>query len=209
MSSGALRRGITAVLERVCAYLWGFPPRLMGPIAAQLGSLRALGWFVWNMPRYQRTLKVFGPVRTHLLCTTISLINGCRYCSHGHAYAFELAYLREYGRLFPLSEQAIDLLRGLSPGVVRRRMVGIVQSAGLHGEVRWLERAAILTTADDPRPTDRDDVRIVHLVRMFRVLNSAGMASKTEPDGDAHSPLNKDIALKLRYARLRDAVDPG
>jgi hypothetical protein len=205
MASGALRRGVTAVLEHLGMYMWGFPPRMMAPVVLEFGPARALGWFLWHMPRYLRTLGAFGPVRTHLICTTISLLNGCRYCSHGHAYALELAYLREYGRLFPLSRDTIEMLRGLPPGIIRHRMVGAARGAGLHADVRWLERAANLTLAEDRRPTDRDDVRICHLVRMFGMLNSIGIAHDTEPDDAALSPLNKDAVLKARYARLRAA----
>ncbi|WP_028926255.1 hypothetical protein [Pseudonocardia acaciae] len=204
MASSALKRGVTVMLEGLGMHLWGFPPNLMAPIVIQLGPLRAAGWFVWNMPRYERTLRAFGPVRTHLICTAISLVNGCRYCTYGHGLALEYAYLREYRRLFPLSEETIGGLRGLPPGVIRHHMVHAMQRAGLHTEVRWLERAIELTVAEDRRPTDEDDVRISHLVRMFGVLNSVGIADATEPD-QAHSPLNKDAALKTRYARLRAA----
>ncbi|WP_028927881.1 hypothetical protein [Pseudonocardia acaciae] len=186
-------------------HLWGFPPRLMAPIVVQLGPVRALAWVVWNMPRYQRTLKRFGPVRTHLICTAVSLVNGCPYCGSGHGYAFELAYLHEYGWLFPLGRYDMIMLCGRPPGLIRHRMVAATQAAGLHPEVRWLERAIELTVAEDGRPTDVDDVRISHLVRMFGVLNSVGIADGTEPD-QAHSPLNKDRVLKLRYAGLRAVV---
>ncbi|MGH3568827.1 MAG: hypothetical protein ACRDRH_22935 [Pseudonocardia sp.] len=205
MVRSALGHGVTAMLEGAGNRLWGFPPRLMAPIVGQLGPLRALWWFVWNMPRYERTLKSFGGVRTHLLCVTISLINGCPYCTFGHAYALELAYLRDHGRLFPLGEHAIGSLLGLTPAMIRHRLVTAMKLAGLHVEVRWLDRTIMLALAEDQRPTDRDDVRIAHLVRMFGVLNSVGIASRPAPD-EAHDPLNKDSDLKLRYANLRAAA---
>jgi len=205
MASSGLERGVTALLEGVGKRLWGFPPRLMAPIVEQLGPVRALRWFFWNMPRYERTLKTFGGVRTHLLCVAISLMNGCPYCTFGHAYALELVYLRDHGRLFPLDEHAIGMLLGLAPAAVRRRLVAAVQGAGLHAEVRWLDRAIMLAIGEDHRPSDRDDVGIAHLVRMFGVLNAVGIASKAAPD-EAHDPLNKDRVLKLRYAGLRAAA---
>jgi hypothetical protein len=205
MVSGALRRGVTVALERLGMYMWGFRPGVMAPLVIELGPPRALGWFFWNIPRYQRTLSEFGPVRTHLICTTISLLNGCRYGSDGHAYALELAYLREHGRPFSMTRHAIGLLRGLPPGIIRHRMVSAARSAGLHADVRWLERAANLTLAEDRRPTDRQDVRISHLVRMFGMLNSIGIAHHTEPDDAAPSALNKDAVLKARWVSLRAA----
>lgn len=205
MASRALKRGAETVLEGILKRRWGFPPRLMAPIVHELGPLRALCWMGWHLPRYERTLRVFGSVRTHLLCAAISVVNGCPYCTYGHAYALELAYLREHRGLFPLSEQAFDRLRGLSPAVIRHRLVEATRRAGLHNDVRWLDRAITLTLAERPSPTDEDDVRIVHLVRMFRTLNSVGIASAVVPD-QAHSPLNKDSGLKMRYAGLRTAA---
>jgi hypothetical protein len=205
VASAALERRATAVLEGIGKRLWGFPPRLMGPIVVQLGPIRALWWFVSNMPRYERTLKMFGGIRTHLLCLAISLINGCSYCTFGHAYALELVYLRDHGRLFPLDEHAIGALRGLPPAALRYRLVNAVLEAGLHADVPWLDRAIVLALGEDRRPTDRDDVRVAHLVRMFAVLNEVGVTSRIAPD-EAHDPLNKDSAFKQRYAGLRAAA---
>jgi hypothetical protein len=67
MVNGRLDRFAVAVLEGIAKRLWGFSPRLMPVIVEQLGGVRALGWFAANMPRYERTLRAFGPVRTHLL----------------------------------------------------------------------------------------------------------------------------------------------
>ncbi|WP_028922031.1 hypothetical protein [Pseudonocardia acaciae] len=205
MASGVLARGVTVVLERLGTHMWGFPPRLMAPIVVELRPMRTVVWFVWNMPRYERTLRAFGPVRTHLICTLISLVNGCRYCTYAHGRALQLAYLHHYQRLFPLSEHAIGRLRGMPPGAIRHCMVTAAHNAGLYNEVRWLDRAIELTLAEDRSPTERDDVRVSHLVRMFSVLNSVAIASNIDPD-EAHSPLNKDRALTLRYDNLRAAT---
>ncbi|WP_028924094.1 hypothetical protein [Pseudonocardia acaciae] len=174
----------------------------MAPIVAQLGPVRALGWFVRNMPKYERTLKALGETRTHLLCVGISLINGCPYCTYGHAYAFELAHLAEYGRLFPLDEQAISAMVGLPPAQVRHQLVKATQAAGLHLDALWLDRTITLATSADHRPAEPNEERIAHLVTMFGTLNRVGRTSGAEPD-EAHSPLNKNVALKLRYAVMR------
>lgn len=205
MVSSALGRAATAVLEGVGKRLWGFPPHLMAPVVAQLGPLRALRWFAWNMPRYERTLKTFGGVRTHLLCILISLINNCQYCTFGHAYALELTYLRDHDRLFPLGEHAIVMLRGQQPAMIRYRLVEAMKLAGLHDELWWLERAYAMIQINDKRSTEPRDAPIAHLVRMFGMLNSVGVASKTALD-EAHDPLNKDSAFKQRYAGLRAAA---
>jgi hypothetical protein len=200
-----LRRGATVVLEGVGRRLWGFPPSLMAPIVGQLGAVRALWWAVWNLPRYERTLKAFGGLRTHLLCVAISLVNGCPYCTYGHAYALQLIHLRERGYMFPLDEQAIGRLRGMTPALVRHRLVEALRRVNLHDEVPWVDRVIELTVAQDRRPTEPNEVRLVHLVRMFAVLNSVGIRSGTAPD-QAHDPINKNDPLKQLYAGLRAAT---
>jgi AhpD family alkylhydroperoxidase len=205
MATSALRRAATAMLEGLGTRRWGYPPRLMAPVVEQLGPIRALGWFAWNMPRYERTLRSLGAVRTHLLCLAISLINNCEYCTYSYAYALELAFLDEHGRLFPLGERTIGTLRSLPPAAARHCLIDATQRAGLHVDARWLDRTFAMALTDDRRPTDADDVRIAHLVRMFGQLNTIAIASGIAPD-EAPTPLNKDQALKRRYAELRGAA---
>ncbi|MEL6880694.1 MAG: hypothetical protein AAGM27_03155 [Cyanobacteria bacterium J06554_3] len=78
------------LLETLGDQLWGFRPNLMAPFVVQKGAFPAVFWFLKNMPKYERILESWGPIRTHLLATEISTLNGCAYCTHGHAYAFQL-----------------------------------------------------------------------------------------------------------------------
>lgn len=201
MAERTVDRVAVRVLEGLGKQLWGFPPRLMAPIVSQLGAVRALGWFVRNMPRYERTLRILGPLRTHLVCTLISLSNGCRYCSFGHLYAVELIYLDQRGRLFPIDARSVADWVGLDPPELRRRMVEVLQQADLHGEVLWVDSALALASGSQ-RPVDAQEARIAHLASMFRVLNTVGIAGGVEPD-EAHDPLNKDVRLKERHRELR------
>lgn len=202
MVSGALQRCTTSVLETIAERHWGYRSRMMAPLVAHLGALRSLCWFAWNMPRYERALTTFGEVRTHLLCLTISLINNCEYCTFAYSYALQLAYLQFNGRLFPLGERTIETLRGQSPAVIRHCLIEAAQHAGLHTDARWIDRTIELATTEDPRPTDLEDVRITHLVRMCGRLNSIAIAAGIAPDG-APTPLHKDEKLRKRYAALR------
>ncbi|MGI9001428.1 MAG: hypothetical protein ACR2GH_07145 [Pseudonocardia sp.] len=154
------------------------------------------------MPRYERTLKILGGLRTHLLGTAISLINGCSHCTYADVYAFQLIYLRERGAVFPLDEHEVGQLCGQAPAVIRNHLIKALKQADLYSEVWWLNRTIELTLAEDRRPTEADDIRLAHLVRMIGVLNSVGIASQTPPD-EAHDRVNRDDALKLRYAGLR------
>jgi hypothetical protein len=198
-------RGLDGVavglLEALGKQLWGFTPRLMSSIVAELGPAAAVTWFVANMPRYERTLRVLGPLRTHLACTVISLHNGCRYCSFGHAYAVELVYLKQRERVFPVDAHTMSGWTGLPPGELRDRVCDVLERADLHAEVIWVDRTLALARGRQ-RPVDRHEARIAHLVRMFALLNAVGIARDVEPD-EAHDPLNKDRALKARNAELR------
>lgn len=201
MAAGGSERFAVAVLEGIGRRLWGFPPRLMPFVVEQLGPVRALGWFIANMPRYERTLRLLGPLRTHLACMTISLVNGCRYCAFGHAYALELIYLRERDRLFPLDATTLGGWGDLAPRELRDRLGGVLAQAGLHVELFWVDRTLALATGAQ-LPIDGPEVRIAHLVRMFGVLNAVGIAGQVASD-EAHDPANKDIGLKTRHAALR------
>ena len=207
MSSSPLQRGVIAILERLGNQMWGCTPRVMGPVVRQLGPLRALFWFCHHMPRYLLTLRAFGGLRTHLVGTTVSLIYGCPYCSYGEAYAFQLIHLRDRGTLFPLDEDQMGKLCGLPPAAIRHSLVTALQAAGLHHEVPVVERTVALASGADPRPTEPDGIRLAHLVRMLRVLNTAGIADHVDRvSGEALDAVNKDRDLKIEYVALRAAA---
>ena len=197
-----LQRSATGVLESLGTRRWGYPPRLMAPVVEQLGAVRALCWFGWNMRRYERTMRAFGSVRTYLLCVAVSVINNCEYCTYAYAGALELSYLHEHDRLFPLSEHAINALWSKPPATIRHCLVKATWRAGLHSDVWCLNRTITLALASDQRPTDTEDIRLCHLVGMFSKLNAIAITSGITPD-EAPTPLNKDAALKSRYALLR------
>lgn len=200
-SARGLSRPAVWLLESMGTRLWGFPPRLMAPIVEQLGPARALYWFATNMPRYERTLKALGPIRTHLICVAISLYNGCPYCTTGHAYAMELVYFQQRDRLFPLDAASIAEWVGRPHGELRAKLRDLLQEADLHVEVLWVDLALSLAAAHQG-PMDREEARVAHLVRMFAVLNAVGIAGQVPPD-EAHDPINKNVALKDQVAKLR------
>jgi hypothetical protein len=194
-------RAAQGLLEGVGKRLWGFRPRLMVKIVSELGALGALLWFVRNMPRYERTLAAFGGLRTHLLCFYISLLRSCSYCTFGHALAFELLYLNQYGRLFPLDEQAIVALHRVDPAAMRAQLDVALTEAGIGEERAHLNRVKAALDAPASR-AEGNDARIRHLINMFAVLNSCAINGGVAPD-EAHDPINKNTALKTRYFALR------
>jgi alkylhydroperoxidase family enzyme len=196
-------RAAVGVLNALGRSLWGFPPRLMAALVDRGGALRTLAWFAANMPRYELTRRALGALRTHLITTSISLVNGCEYCAFGHGYAMELIYLREHGTLFPRSVDELLALRRHEPDEIRAELADALEAAGLPDEVPWIERAIALT-AGTAQPT-ANDARLTHLVAMFALLNGTGIACGTEPD-EAHDPVNKDVALKERLRSLRAAA---
>jgi hypothetical protein len=195
----------TALIRGAAARMWGMPVNLMGEIVVRLGAGRALLWFAINLPRYERTRILWGPVRTHLVCAQASLLNACAYCTFAHAYALQLYYFKEHGRLFPLDEHEIVALRNGSDEELRAAFAGAAREAGLGGEVPMLERLWGLKIAGAAAGNSDDDRRLLHLIDMFNMLNYCAIDSRVPLDS-AHDPINKDEALKVRYAEARLAA---
>jgi hypothetical protein len=203
MDASDLDRLVIRMLQCACHRMWGFSPRMVPFMVARMGALRAALWFGRNMTRYLTTLRLLGPVRTHLACLTISLRNGCTYCSFGHAYALELHHLRDRDRLFPVSADEIAGWTDLDPRGLAVRLRTVLQQAGLHVEALWVDRTLDLMTG--VRPIDAAEARIAHLVGMVGTINGVAIESSIVPD-EAHSSINKDGALKARYTTLRAPV---
>jgi hypothetical protein len=201
MAENRLERLITRAIWTMCRALWGFSPRMIPHIVHRMGPIRALRWFAANFPRYLVTLRVLGPVRFHLACFAISLHNSCTYCAFGHAYALELVYLRDRDRLLPLDARTLGGWMDLEPRELERRLHGVLHEAGLHAEALWVDRTLALA-GDAQRPVDRIEARIAHLVRMLGTINKIAIESRVEPD-EAQNPVNKNTAVKARYAELR------
>lgn len=195
------RRLVVGAFEMMCRVMWGFPPRMIPFIVEWFGTVRGVTWFMVNMPRYLWTLRVLGPVRTHLACVVISLHNGCTYCAYGHAYALELLYLRDHDRLFPLDARTIASWLDLEPRLLGRRIRVVLEQAGLHREAIWADRILGLVTGEQ-LPVELDEVRIVRLGRIVGLMNTVAIANRVEPD-EAYDAVNKDAPLKARCAALR------
>lgn len=204
MDHNGLERLVTGLLAALCRALWGFTPRMIPHIVHRLGPGRALAWFVANMPRYLWTLHVLGPVRTHLAAVAISLHNSCTYCAYGHAYALELIYLRDRGRLFPVDAATLAGWRDLPSRELGSRLRRALQEAGLHVETLWVDRTLALARGEQ-QPVDGTEVRIAHMVRMLGRMNRIAAEAGVEPD-EAQNPVNKNGALKARHAQLRAAL---
>jgi hypothetical protein len=172
----------------------------MPVIVERLGAGRALAWFAANMPRYEKTLKELGPIRTHILATEISILGACEYCTHGHGLAFELHYFEQHGRLFPLDEAELVALHRAEPEVAIARIDEALESAGLVAEIELLRRMRALR--DGAAVDGTTDRRIAHLITMFATLNACGVARQVRPD-EVHDPINKKRALKQRYDEAR------
>ena len=189
------------ILETIGKGLWGFRPNLMQHIVAQHGAGSSLSWFVRNMPTYEKTLKQWGAVRTHLLTAEISVLNGCPYCTYGHAYALQLHYLRTNGRLLPVDENEMVAWHQDGEAEAIKKFQQLVQFPGLTAERPILERMLVLRQGGEQLVSD-DDHKIAHLLEMFSFLNRCGIKGKTHAD-QAHDPINKDTALRQEYDRLR------
>jgi hypothetical protein len=135
---------------------------------------------------------------------TISLRNGCRYCTYGHAYALELHYLRQHDRLFPVGAEEVAEWAGRSRTELRTLLADGLTRADLHVELLLVDRVLDLAHGGQ-RPIDRAEHRLAHLISMFATLNEVGSTSGAAPDG-AHDPVHKDEGLRARNAELRAAA---
>jgi hypothetical protein len=189
------------LLEMVGQGLWGFKPNLMQHIVEQHGAISSLSWFVKNMPKYEKILKQWGAIRTHLLASEISVLNGCPYCTYGHVYALQLHYFKANGRLMPADENEVMSWHTASEDDAIERFRQLIHSSELMSELPILERMLLLRQGVEP-PTSEDDLKIAHFLQMFGFLNRCGIKGKTGHD-QAHDPINKDISLRNEYSRLR------
>lgn len=203
MTGRALERLTVRMLEACCRQLWGFSPRMIGGVIGDKGAVRGFVWFAANLPRYLNTMRVLGPVRTHLVCATISMHNSCVYCAFGQAYALELIYLRDTGRLFPLDTRLLADWLHLEPRQLGTRMRRVLHEAGLHTETVWVDLTLGFLRGEQ-LPIDDAEARLAHLVRMVGEMNRIANATGAEPDG-AQDSINKDTALKAAHAALRAA----
>ena len=194
------QRGAAKVLEGIGRTLWGFNPRLMPHIAADFGAGQSLLWFASNMPEYERILSALGPRRTHLLTTTTSLINGCRYCAYGHGYAYQLHYFEETGELFPVDENSLLDLIG-TPDVLASMQGWMAEHGSTEEQHALVRLAEIRGGAEASTPLDR---QVAHLDSMMNRLNACGIKGEVDPD-EAHDPINRNDALRARYHAARSA----
>jgi alkylhydroperoxidase family enzyme len=202
MAGRRLDRVAVRLLEAITRQHWGFAPAILPHLVEQLGPIRAARWMRRNTRRYKRAVHEFGPLRTHLACATISMLNGCRYCAHGHAYAIELHHLRKHDRLFPVDTETMTAWTGMPRNELRARLRDALVEADLPVELIFVDR--VLDLADGGRPIDGQETVISHLVSIMETLNSVGIAGGPEID-EAHDPLNKDARLKTKLATRRAA----
>jgi hypothetical protein len=198
------KRASVALLQGFTKVLWGHPPLLLEEIVDHLGGAGALAWFANSLPRYESLMKAWGPLRMHLLCTEASLLNGCSYCTHAHAYAFQLHYFKREGRLFPIDEHAMIALREKDDAVLRATWKAALAQAGLEQEQELFDRLWRIKFEGEP-PSDEVGAGISHILKMFQMLNFCGISAQT-PFDHAHDPVNKDQALKTKYAEARLAM---
>ncbi len=191
-------------LEQVGQTLWGFKPNLMEDIVDQHGSVSSLSWFARNMPAYERILKEWGPIRTHLVASITSAMTGCPYCTYGHAYAMELHYFDQRGELMSADERQIEGWCGEDEETVIENFRRLLVDSDLEAELPMLDRVVELRAG--ATPTDSaDDSNIAHLLKMFEFLNSCGINAGTDSDA-AHDPINKNAELRARYVQQRRKV---
>jgi hypothetical protein len=202
MAGSRLDRVAVRLLEAITRRYWGFTCTILQPLVEQLGPVRSVRWWLSNSRRYGRAEHEFGPMRLHLALTTISMFNGCQYCTHGHAYALELHHLRAHDKLFPIDTDTMTAWCGMPRTELRARLREALVEADLPVELIWVDR--VLDLADGGKPIDGQEMLLARLVSVIETLNAVGIAGQPELD-EAHDPLNKDARLKTKLATMRAA----
>ena len=189
------------LLEACGNQLWGFKPGWIAVVVRRKGAFGALFWLARMMPAYERILETWGPIRTHLLTTAISVLNGCWYCTQGHAYALQLHYLRQTDGLFPLTERELFQLHELSEEAALAEFDRVLDRAGLGGEIFVLQRMVELRR-NRRLAVNQGDRDLLHLLNLLGTVNLCSPASPPKTK-QAHDPINKNRAIHNRYAALR------
>lgn len=190
------------ILEFIGTHLWGFKPNMMRHFVLEYGAFKSVVWFVKHMPKYEKILKKWGPIRTHLVSTVLSTLQGCAYCTYGHAYALQLHYFKQTNRLFPLDESALIELHGLPEEDIFKRLGDALTDAGLPDEIEVLNKIAAFREQIPTGRISKEDEYMLHLMTMFSTLNYCGIKRQVAPD-EAHDPINRDVQLRESYAAKR------
>lgn len=196
------QRIVSYLLESIGKGLWAFRPNLMKDIVEQNGALPSLMWFLKNMPQYESTLSKWGALRTHFLSSAISAINGCAYCTHGHAYAFQLHYFKENNSLFPIDEYTMMAYCNLSTPQTITKLKEILSDKALKKEAPYFDILLKLFESENIAAKGDTEKRMQHLIDMMSYLNKCGICARTKYD-EAHDPINKDEKLKEKYQKER------
>lgn len=190
------------ILESIGSHLWGFKPNSMRHFVLEYGALESVVFFAKYMPKYERILRKWGPIRTHIVSTALSTLQGCEYCIHGHAYALQLQYFKQTNTLFPLDESALAELHALPDKEILKHFSDALIEVDLAGEIDLLNKINVLREQAPSGPQSQEDEYLLHLMDMFSMLNSCGIKYQVVPDG-AHDPINKDKQLREHYAAVR------
>jgi hypothetical protein len=200
MSEPLSHRIATRLWLSVSERMWGFPAVLMPMLVQNFGPLGSIRWFARNMPTYQKTLREHGDIRGNLCFMVASMLNGCAYCVYAHGRALELHYFKTRDKLFPIDAHGIVKLLEHDDSEVLATLERHLTAAGLESEVPIVRRLYAIKL-EGAKPRD-DEAWLVHAIQMFDQLNYCAIQSQSALD-DAHDPINKDAALKARYAEAR------
>lgn len=189
------------IIENIIVRLWGFTSSLMLEIIRREGGLGSLLFVVKNMIRFELLMAKWGPIKTHILCVNISILNGCPYCIFGHAYAFNLHYFKDYKKLFPLDSFQIMEFAQFTKTQKIEKMEEILQDPKLEHLQESVDLQLALINGKEP--SNKNERQIKFVQTLYDYLNACGIAAGSQPD-EAHDTINKNVDLKNRYHEARE-----
>lgn len=196
-----MKRFAVFVLETIGRILWGFKPNLMRDIVETKGAKKGLSFILFNMPSFDKTVKQVGGQRANFIASVISILNGCPYCTYGHALGFQFHYFNNHGKLFPIDEYEMMELNKQEKAEVIELLAMHLKTANLETEYGDLHRVNELMK-DKDLAHSKDDEVILKFIKIFDFLNFCAISQDTTLDY-AHDPINKNKALVEKYYSVR------
>ena len=156
-----------------------------------------------HLLQYERIIQEWGPLKTNLVASVVSNLNGSIENAKSHSRAFQLHFLAQTEGVFALDDADVLILFELRPGDMVEKLAEALLEANLPDEAEILRRSFELYVYPQ-KASGYIDGKAVHLIKLLNARDGAKCASSVLKD-QYEDPILYDPDLKRRYAELRKA----
>ena len=156
-----------------------------------------------HLLQYERIIQEWGPLKTNLVASVVSNLNGSIGNAKSHSRAFQLHFLAETDGVFALDDADILMLFELRPGDMVEKLAETLIEANLPDEAEILRRSFELYVYPQ-KASGYVDGKAVHLIKLLNARDGAKCASGALAD-QYEDPILYDPDLESRYSALREA----